>query len=158
MKCGKCTQIEEATSSFTFKDLLNADPPKKKGVYVIRVSQRGKSFQETVEKLKEYIQWKLVVKYVFGRLDRLKSIDDNCNIIYIGSAGTYKNSNNTLLGRYNEFASRHTIQFPIWLLLAIGWELQFGWFETDSPKELEEKLKRIYKQDHQDKLPALVKR
>jgi hypothetical protein len=158
MPCLHCAALDKELASFTFDDILNADPPKKKGVYVIRVIKRGQPFQETVEKLREHVRWQLVIKYVFGRLERLNRIDNKCNLIYIGSAGTYKNSKNTLKGRYKEFASRHTIQFPIWLMLAIGWELEYGWLPSDDPRKLEDDLKQLYLKSRNNTLPALVKK
>jgi len=42
-------------------------------------------------------------------------------------------------------------------LLSAGWELDFGWFETEQPKRFEEELKRLYLEIY-GSLPALVKR
>jgi len=48
--------------------------------------------------------------------------------------------------------------YPLWALLYFGWELEYGWVEDEKPAELEETLKRRYRQVHRGKLPALVDR
>jgi len=97
-------------NKFTFKNLRKANLllkklPNKKGVYVIRVKERGVSVEEIIEKVKQFVQnldWKLVGKFILNRISRLENIN-KCSIIYIGSAGTRKSSKNTLKGRYKEF-------------------------------------------------------
>jgi len=145
---------------FMFQDLKSALPPKKKGVYAIRVKQAGVSVKEIYEKLYQLLQklnWKMIEEKVLSRINRLEKINQ-CSIIYIGSAGTHKGSKNTLKGRYKEFAGRHTAMYPIWALVYFGWKLEFGWKETENPSQLEDQLKQKYKKLHNDKLPALVER
>jgi len=150
----------ELYAEFEFQDLRNASPPKKKGVYVIRVKKEGRSTREIVERVKEIVKdlkWEMVEKHILDRINRLESINQ-CPIIYIGSAGYRENSKNTLENRYKELSGRHTVMYPIWALLYFGWDLQFGWKEESKPKDAERQLKQEYKKRHEDKLPALVKR
>jgi hypothetical protein len=154
------TNFNEAISDFNFTDLRKANPINKKGVYVIRVKKKGISSSRTIIDLKvvaDKIDWDQVTKYVFSRLKRLEKIN-SCDLIYIGSAGTNGDSKNTLKGRYKELANRHTIQFPLWVLLFLDWKLEYGWLETETPKIKEDELKDIYKKCHNNQLPALVHR
>lgn len=154
---GDC--CEDLFTEFKFQDLRSASPPNKKGVYVIRVKKDGSSVTKIVEQVKQLVQdlnWKLVEKYILNRIGRLEKINQ-CPIIYIGSAGTYRDSRNTLKGRYKEFSGRHTAMYPIWALLYFGWELEFGWKEEDDPGNVESQLKQKYAERHNNKLPALVK-
>jgi hypothetical protein len=97
-------------------------------------------------------------RFLCSRFDRLSKIGD-CPTIYIGSAGTYAGSKNTLKGRYLELATRHTAKYPIWALLSSGWELQYGWMVVDeNPGTAEEALKGQYRKAHAGELPALVSR
>ena len=135
-----------------------ASPPDKKGVYVIRIKKEGSSTKEIIQQVKECVQnlhWKLVIDYILNRIYRLKKIN-RCPIIYIGSAGLYKGSKNTLKRRYGEFSRRHTAMYPIWALLYFGYELEFGWKEEDYPGDVEIQLKQEYIERHKGKLPALV--
>lgn len=146
-------------TEFKFQDLRNASAPNKKGVYVIRIKKEDSSVKEIVEKVKQLVQnfkWELIENYILNRVNRLKSINQ-CPIIYIGSAGTRKDSKNTLKGRYKEFSGRHTAMYPIWALVYFGWELEFGWKEGENPGDIEGQLKQEYKKRHRNKLPALVK-
>ena len=91
-----------------------------------------------------------------SQINRLSKIGD-CPTIYIGSAGTYAGSKNTLHGRYRELATRHTAKYPVWALLSSRWELQYGWMIVDEhPGAAEEVLKKRYQEAHSGKLPALV--
>jgi len=148
-------------TEFQFQDLQSASPPDEKGVYVIRVKKEGcpvKKIIEIVKQLVQNLKWEFVENYILSRIDRLESITQ-CPIIYIGSAGTQKGSKNTLKGRYKEFSTRHTAMYPIWALLYFGWELEFGWKEEKNyPKNIETQLKQKYKEKHENKLPALVKK
>ncbi len=147
-------------ADFKFQNIVDANPPEAKGVYVIRIKKRGKtSIEEMIrrtEKLVSKIGWKMVEEYVIGRVKRLSRIG-KCPVIYIGSAAPRKGSKNTLKGRYRELSNRHTIMFPIWVLLYHGWQLEYGWKTCNNPKEEENKLKEKYKKMH-SKLPSLVER
>ena len=147
--------------SFEFTRFQAAEPPKRRGVYVIRVHQRGTPAEEVREKdvnLAESIGWDVADRFLHSRLDRLSKIGD-CPTIYIGSAGTYAGSKNTLHGRYLELATRHTAKYPIWALLSSGWELQYGWMIVDeNPGDVEAALKERYQETHGGNLPALVNR
>ena len=150
---------EDLFTEFKFQDLRNAFPPNKKAVYVIRVKKEGSSVTKIVEQVKQLVKdinWKLVEKYILNRIGRLEKINQ-CPIIYIGSAGIYRDSRNTLKGRYKEFSMRHTAMYPIWALLYFGWELELGWEEKDDPGNVESQLKQKYTERHNNKLPALVK-
>ena len=147
--------------AFEFTRFQDAEPPKRKGVYVIRIHQRGTPAEEVREKtvgLAGSIGWEVAGRFLCSRLDRLLAIGD-CPTIYIGSAGTHAGSKNTLHGRYLEFATRHTAQYPIWALLSSGWELQYGWMVVgEHPGTAEEDLKEQYQKAHGGRLPALVNR
>lgn len=98
----------------------------------------------------------MVTKFITSRLERLDRLS-TCPILYIGSAGTLRNSKNTLRGRYREFANRHTAMYPLWLLLYNGWELEYGYYECNDPEREEKKVKHNYRRLHAGALPALVK-
>jgi hypothetical protein len=147
--------------TFEFTRFQDAEPPKRKGVYVIRIHRRGTPVEEVHDKaiaLAESIGWDVAGRFLCSRLDRLLAIGD-CPTIYIGSAGTYAGSKNTLHGRYLELATRHTAKYPVWALLSSGWELQYGWMVVDEhPGSAEEALKGQYRMAHGGRLPALVNR
>ena len=155
---GCCSGLFDA---FEFTRFQDAEPPKRKGVYVIRVHQRGTPAEEVREKavgLAGSIGWDVAGRFLHSRLDRLSKVGD-CPTIYIGSAGTYAGSNNTLHGRYLELATRHTAKYPVWALLSSGWELQYGWMIVDeNPGDVEAALKERYQETHGGNLPALVNR
>ncbi|MEM2292997.1 MAG: hypothetical protein QW228_07380 [Candidatus Aenigmatarchaeota archaeon] len=146
---------------FVFEDLTSAKPPDKKGVYVIRVkSKREVPLGDMIEKTRQLLSnigWDLVTDFIMSRVKRLENIG-NCPIIYIGSAGTQKESKNTLKKRYEEFANRHTAMYPIWVLLYFGWKLELGWKISANPLHDENELKRNYQILHGGKLPALVEK
>jgi len=48
--------------------------------------------------------------------------------------------------------------YPSWALLASDWERAFGWYVADQAAQLEAYLKQFYKQQHDNSLPALVRR
>ena len=96
----KINCCKDLFNEFEFQDLRYASPPDKKGVYVIRIKKEGSSTKEIIQQVKECVQnlhWKLVIDYILNRIYRLKKIN-RCPIIYIGSAGLYKGSKNTLNG------------------------------------------------------------
>ena len=153
------TCCDNLFSDFTFQDIRTAIPPERKGVYVIRVKQRGEPVAEIlqqVEKVIQHLDWLIVGKKMLNRTKRLERIGP-CPIIYIGSAGTQQGSKHTLKGRYSDFAGRHTAMYPLWALLYFGWDLEYGWMEEENPIILEETLKNRYRQSH-GRLPALVHR
>ncbi|MBI3615252.1 MAG: hypothetical protein HY211_01920 [Candidatus Omnitrophica bacterium] len=92
-----------------------------------------------------------------GRVERIKRIG-GCPIIYIGRAGRQNNGKHTLAKRYRNFFGSHTAMFPIWALLYSGWELEYGWLEKENPEFIEAELKQKYRNSHQGRLPALVKK
>ena len=145
---------------FIYEDIRHAAPPLLRGVYTIRVRQRGQDVSEILtnsEKLLATLDWHIITTKAQSRLNRLQKIG-TCNTIYIGSAGTYTNSKNTLRNRYNEFAGRHTIMFPLWALLLHGWQLDYGWKAVDGASQFEAHLKSAYRQHHHEHLPALIVR
>ena len=145
---------------FIYTDIREAAPPMLRGVYTIRVRQQGEdvfAILGQAERLLTTLDWQIVSTKARSRLNRLTRIGA-CNTIYIGSAGTYTNSKNTLRGRYNEFAGRHTIMFPLWALLLNGWQLDYGWKTADTASILEAQIKTLYRQQHNGHLPALVQR
>ena len=151
---------DDLYTEFKFQDLVSAQPPKEKGVYVIRVRMRGektKTITDKVQRLVTGIRWELVENRVMSRVRRLERIGQ-CPVIYIGSAGTHPMSKNTLRDRYKELSSRHTAMYPIWALMYFGWELEYGWKVCADSKSGEMKIKKDYQKIHKDKLPALVER
>jgi hypothetical protein len=154
------TCCDNLFSGFTFHDIRHANPPARKGVYFIRVKQRGTPVVEILQQVRKVIRhldWPIVGDKMLNRIKRLEGID-SCPVIYIGSAGTRQGSKHTLKGRYADFAERHTAMYPLWSLLYFGWDLEYGWMEEENPADLEESLKRRYKESHMGKLPPLVYR
>ncbi len=157
-KQGKC--CDELYYEFKFQDLIIAQPPRKKGVYIIRVKNKGENKTTIIEKVQTLvtsINWDLVNTHVMSRVKRLGRIGQ-CPVIYIGSAGTQPKSKNTLKNRYKELSNRHTAMYPIWALLYFGWKLEYGWKVCEDSKGEEVTLKKAYQQIHQGKLPAIVER
>ena len=146
-------------NEFMFEDLVEAEPPREKGVYVIRIKSRSDILPEAMiseaKQLVAKVGWKMLEKKIVSRIERLNKISQ-CPVIYIGGAGTQRGSRNTLRGRYTEFSGRHTSMYPVWILLYFGWKLQFGWKKTNKPENEEAEYKKKYRQAHQGKLPALV--
>lgn len=158
------TQIKHDCShifdQFEYQDIRTADPPDRKGIYVIRVVKRGLDVEEIISEIEELlarIDWVLVGKKARNRLDRLRNIGE-CPYIYIGSAGPRSQSKHTLKGRYRDFSSRHTAMYPIWALLHFGWELEYGWMVVEESGKLEKEFKSRYREIHNGSLPALVVR
>ena len=152
-----CSDIFEG---FTFQDLRRADPPKAKGVYVIKVAKEGEDVPEIIFQLDtvvERLDWPLLGNKVRNRINRMDRIA-GCPYIYIGAAGPSAQSKHTLFGRYRDFSGRHTAMFPIWALLYFGWELEYGYLESKDAGELEKRIKILYKQRHAGGVPALVYR
>jgi hypothetical protein len=48
--------------------------------------------------------------------------------------------------------------YPLWALTFFGWELDFGWQETQDAGSAEKELKKRYKAGHGGKLPAMVEK
>ncbi|MGB9693737.1 MAG: hypothetical protein ACPLYF_02725 [Fervidobacterium sp.] len=148
-------------TDFKFEDLTNSDPPSEKGVYIIKVKSKSEvPLNVMIEKTRQLLSgigWDLVIEFIMSRVERLNKIG-NCPVIYIGSAGGQQGSQNTLRGRYREFSLRHTVMYPIWVLLYFNWKLEFGWKKSIRPKQEEEELKTKYQELHNGRLPALVKR
>lgn len=147
-------------SGFVFHDLRTAKPLDTKGVYAIRVKQKGEDPRKIillVTQLIKTLNWDTVGKHILSRINRLEHVG-KCSTLYIGSAGTRKDSKKTLKSRYEDFSGRHTAMYPIWALVYFGWELQFGWKQEDDPASAEAQLKTRYKELHNNKLPALVSR
>ena len=136
---------------FKFREIRDAKPPRKKGVYIIRISRRGDPVDDIVRQCRAIargIRWHIVEEWGMGRVHRLDRIT-TCPVIYIGRSGKLRD-------RYKQFSSGHPAMFPLWALLYVGWGLDYGWIETRNPKELETSLKKRYCQGHDDRLPALV--
>lgn len=156
-KTGCCADLFR---DFIYEDIRHATPPMLRGVYTVRVRQRGQAIAEILaksEKLLSVLDWQIITTKAQSRLNRLQSISA-CDVIYIGSAGTYSGSKHTLAGRYKDFAGRHTIMFPLWALLLHGWQLDYGWKAADAADQFESQLKAAYRQQHHEHLPALVHR
>jgi len=127
-------------------------------VYVIRIKHRGEDSKRIigqVQLLVEKLDWKVIGDFFDNRIGRLSRIVD-CPLIYIGA--NRNKGKNTLKDRYRELANRHTIMYPLWVLIYYDWDFEFGWQVTDNPQLLEKQLKQKYKELHRGNLPALVKR
>lgn len=147
-------------SAFTFTDIRAAQPPEQRGLYVLRIAQQGTPIPDVVrqaEAVIQRLQWPMVENRMLNRMHRLERIGE-CPVIYIGSAGTRTESRNTLRGRYQEFAGRHTIMFPLWALLFFEWKIEYGWKVEQTADTAEAQLKQQYQAYHQGRLPALVQR
>lgn len=143
---------------FIFTDLITAKPPDERGVYVIRIKARSLEVNEMlikVEGLLEKFNWPFVKDFIRDRCYRLNNIS-KCNYIYIGRAGK-NNGKNTLEGRFDEFKTRHTIMYPLWVLIYFDWKLEYGYRIDENPIKLENFIKEQYKKLHNNQLPALVK-
>ncbi|MGE5693209.1 MAG: hypothetical protein ACM3YF_05470 [Candidatus Zixiibacteriota bacterium] len=159
MMNGKC--CNGLFNDLRFAPLKNTSPPKRKGVYVVKVKSRGRPTTEIIDDVKNLVRqlnWETAEKTILKRISRIEKVGE-CPTIYIGSAGTNEGSKNTLANRYFELSGhRHTAMYPIWALVFFGWELEFGWKIDDNPKSLEKEFKRQYCNRHSRKLPALVVR
>lgn len=147
-------------ADFQFEDLRNAAPPKKKGVYVVRIKAEGSKLDQVIKAatgLVQKLNWGLVEEFVLSRVNRLKRIS-SCRVIYIGSAGSMEDSENTLQHLYSELACRHTVMFSLWCLLYFGWKLEYGWKIGENAGKLEGELKSRYRLLHKATLPALVEK
>jgi hypothetical protein len=151
---------QDLFEGFTFDEITRSKPPNKKGVYCIKIQNRGIPTEE-IEKILEnqisLLRWGMVQDYLLDRIHRIHNIAD-CPVIYLGSAGTNVMSKHTLAGRYQDFKKRHTVQYPLWALVYFGWELHYGWRVSENSAETEAQLKQQYRDRHQGKLPALVSR
>ena len=150
---------KDINDGFEFTDIRNVQPPQKKGIYLIRIKERGKDVRKIMRSASQIVKklkWERVEKQINERIERLGKINE-CQVIYIGAAGIRKENKSNLKKRYENFSKLHTIMFPIWALVYFGWKLEFGWKETNKPEEAEEDLKQRYRDYHNNKLPALVK-
>lgn len=143
-------------TDFHWKDLTTVAPsqdlPKKKGVYIMRVRQRGVPVNNIINsgrKLVGATGWSFLTKKVQSRLNRLNRISD-CPIIYIGAAPEA-----SLKDRFRNLVDSHTAMYPTWGLLWGGWKLDYGWLQDDMPDKKERQLKEDYFRIH-NCLPALV--
>jgi hypothetical protein len=144
---------------FHWKDITTVVPsrdlPEKgvKGVYVIRVRQRGVPVDNIISsgcELVEATSWGLLTKKVRSRLDRLNRIRD-CPIIYIGAAPT------SFKTRFKDLTGRHVVMYPTWGLLWGGWKMDYGWLQDDISLGKERQLMDEYFRIH-NRLPALNER
>ena len=157
--------------------------PKKAGVYSVKVRQEGdneglniiakfmrtpyyKALKQLDEATKQLFTEMVLPsawvdkttnsmhKQALGRLMRLESIGKSgqCPIVYIGSS-------NNLRRRLDELAyGGHTANAPIWALMLDNWQLDWGWYENVSYKQEEERLKGIFRNEHDGTLPLLMER
>ncbi len=130
--------------------------PRKPGVYVIRVVEKGKDVDTLIQEFRNTILgtgWLELIDYVYSRLERLYRIR-GCPVIYIGSTDNIQSRYKDLAGR------RHTAFFPILALLLGGWRLDYGYKTVttkDQAQHLEEELKTKYRRIH-GTLPPLVEK
>lgn len=153
VKC-KCDPVFHGFLWHELSTLGASDLPKKPGVYVIRIIERGDDPMRAKYLLEDIIlktRWSELIKYVGNRLIRILQIRD-CPVIYIGSTESIRSRYKDLAGR------RHTAFFPILALLLSGWKLDYGFKIVSSKSEaeqMERELKRKYICIH-GILPALV--
>jgi len=153
---------EQLFDDFQFADLRTANPPKQKGVYVIRIKQRGLTPSKIIREVKlvtsnyfNKLGWSIVEDFFDSRMSRLSRIDD-CPLIYIGA--NRDTGKNTISGRYKEIAYHHTIMYPLWVLIYFDWDFDFGWKVNSKPEGFEEICKQKYRALHDGRLPALVEK
>ena len=102
-------------TDFTLEDITKANPPDKKGVYVIKVKKRGMPPDGIISRLTTPIaghHWEMVQAYLASRIARITNIT-GCPVICLGSAGTGHTSRHTPAGRYRDLAGRHMAQYPL---------------------------------------------
>ncbi len=76
---GNC--CNDLFDAFEFTRFQDAKPPKRKGVYVIRIHQRGTPVGEVHEKavgLAGSIGWDVAGRFLCSRLDRLLAMNLHC--------------------------------------------------------------------------------
>jgi len=149
-------QCDDLFGEFRSKDLESVKLgglTKNRGVYAIRIRKRGKPISDVIsfmERFSKKTKWVCFNEYVLDRTSRLENIG-KCPIVYIGAAPT------SLRSRYKDLCGlRHTAFYPILALLMNGWKLDYQYFETDRPEDVEKSLKDRYREVHKS-LPALVK-
>jgi hypothetical protein len=148
MTCKCCGNLVDA---FKFEDLTIAAPPLGGGVYVLRVAGRGKPIQEiTASSLLQQMP-QVWDKYAWCcNQVRLVERIDQCSLLYIGKASS-------LARRLGELAWAHPALWPVAALLMFGWKLEYGWLEDAAPLAKEKELKKVYRNRHDGRLPALVR-
>jgi hypothetical protein len=143
-------------NDFTYKDIAEAQPPEKPGVFVIKTRKSGTDEIDINEEVIGYfsnIRWKRMHRTFETRLDKIVHMS-NCPILYIGSTGT---GGQTLAKRYEELSSCHPITFSLWALLQYNWKLDFGWKVINNPGKCAAELKKIYLKHH-GQMPMMVER
>jgi len=143
-------------NDFTYKDIAHAKPPKKPGVFVIKTRKSGTDEIDINDQLIgnfSNIKWKRMHHTFETRLDKIVHMS-NCPILYIGSTGTGRQ---TLATRYEDLAYCHPITFSLWALLQNNWKLDFGWKETENPRQYAKELKKMYVKHH-GQMPMITER
>jgi hypothetical protein len=143
-------------NDFTYKDIAHAKPPEKPGVFVIKTRKSGTDEIDINDQLIgnfSNIEWKRMHHAFETRLDKIVHMS-NCPILYIGSTG---NGRQTLAKRHEELAYCHPITFSLWALLQHNWKLEFGWKETENPRQYAKELKNIYVKHH-GQMPMMTER
>jgi hypothetical protein len=100
--------------------------------------------------------WKWYTSYADKRLERIRLIDYDqrggltCPILYIGCS-------KSLQGRMRQLMDlEHTVNHPLWALLFSGWRLELAVRVANGHKEEEARLKQLYCEAHNERLPPLM--
>jgi hypothetical protein len=152
MKTPTCEWCGDLVDNFHFEELANAHPPKKSGVYAIRVAERGKPTSEIVSQAKlllSQLPWPQLTVWIESQMELVSRIGD-CNLLYLGMT-----ARRTIQDRYAELAWSHPTTFALAALLSCGWKLEYGWREATDPAAFEKEKKGKYLETHR-KLPALM--
>jgi hypothetical protein len=147
-----CELCGDLVANFHFEELANAHPPKKAGVYAIRVVERGMPPSEIVSAANSFLSnlpWPQLTGWVASQMALVGNIKD-CSLIYLGMT-----AKRTIQDRYKELAWSHPTTFALAALLYFGWKLEYGWTEAADPVGFEKEKKKKYSEMH-GRLPALM--
>ncbi len=147
------------------KSLSHKDLPDRPGVYTLRIADHPNEASIKVKQARSLgadllskASWRQLWKHYWPRLARLEAIDPStCPVIYIGGTGRGSGSIKT---RFQDLAGwRHTIFFPVFVLLLAGCNIDYGWKTLNTATEAfnyEENLKQRCRAIH-GRPPALNK-
>ena len=80
------TDCDYLFSEFQFASLTNVNPPKEKGVYIIRVQKSGEPIEEIITNIQYLtlkINWPIVGDQISNRIERILNIK-NCPYLCLG--------------------------------------------------------------------------
>ena len=146
--CPKCQNLFQGFNNA--EPIETANPPREKGVYVIRIKKAGNSdrLSETLSSLKlffEKTEWERLRTWVGRRVARLNNYkESDCDIIYIGCGGKQQKKQGSIFDRHDGFVTGHTVMYPLWILLYHGWKIDLGWRVDYNASQLENNLRHSY--------------